>query len=243
MPRQQNRAAAAPAVYVGATRTLRKTLRKQPPRIILLAPVAVLLLLVLVACGNKSNSGNGSDSTTSSRSAAPEDTGPPAVEGSGPEQPPPAQANPPKLDIAPLPIGGGSDNTESQHQCVGVSWLSADSGGVHIPDGLSIVVTNVRIEANTFTKSTSNSRCAGPACRSFVFRHEGDPCSVAVDAKRPGDDTLFVDGEVRCPAGQQHTCADFIAKVRRQARSISLRWEPDTSASSAPAVNPSSSTN
>jgi hypothetical protein len=240
MPHQQNRAAAAPAAYVGAIRTL----RKQSPRIILLTPVAVLLLLVLVACVNKSNSGNGSDSARSSQSAAPEDTGTPAVEGTGPEQPPPAQPNPPKLDIASLPVGGGSDNTSAQHQCAGVGWLSAELGGVHIPDGLSIVVTNVRVEpASTFTKSTSDSRCADPACRSsFVFRHETDTCVVAVDAKRPGDATLSIDGKVRCPAGQQQTCADFIAEAHRNEGSITLHWEPDTSESSAPAVNPSPST-
>jgi hypothetical protein len=181
----------------------------------------------MFGCGNPS-----SDSSTPppTDAATPQST--PAVEGTGPERPAPAgEAPPPALHIASLPVGRGGGDDTATHQCVGVSWL-----GPRIPEGVSIVVTAVRIEpAGVFAPSSSG--CGGPLCRaSFAFAASGDTCTVPVTAEgSPGSTTrLYVDGAVRCPQGSQAMCRAFAATAPRQSIELVVPEAP-------PPVDPSSS--
>ncbi|HEY0542672.1 MAG TPA: hypothetical protein VGD53_30215 [Actinoallomurus sp.] len=183
-------------------------MRKRVSRTLHRAPLVALALLMF-GCGNPS-----SDSPTppSTDAATPQST--PAVEGTGPERPAPAgEAPPPAIHIASLPVGGGADDDTATHQCVRVSWL-----GPRIPEGVSIVVTAVRIEpVGVFAQSPSG--CGGPLCRvSFAFAASGDTCTVPVTAEgSPGSTArLYADGAVRCPQGSQAMCRAFAATAPRQ---------------------------
>lgn len=175
-----------------------------------LVAVAVgLALVALAGCGKEDNAAGEGPGPVSPESAAA-----PQVEGTGVEPPLPTKNNPPAVTIVSLPIGGGADDSTSEHQCVGASWL-----GDEIPDGVSILVTHVWLDPDKGVFAFSSSRCAGPSCRSsFAFTPDVDTCYVAVDAKgSPGATArLHLDGTVRCPATQRTLCEAVKAKAKKQ---------------------------
>jgi hypothetical protein len=210
MSYRSNLVTPAPTGEAASTRTA-PTVRNHASRILRHGPLVVLALLVF-GCGDPAPDSPTSQST---EAATPQST--PAVEGTGAERPAPAGDAPPAIKIASLPIGGGADDDTATHQCVSVSWL-----GSRIPEGVSIVVTAVRIEpAGVFAQSGSG--CGRPPCRaSFAFLAQGDTCTVPVTAEgRPGSTArLHVDGTVRCPQGSQAMCREFAATAGQ--RSIEL---------------------
>jgi hypothetical protein len=229
MSYRSNRVTPAPTGEA-ASGNIARTLKDQKPRIMRCGPLVVLALL-LVACGSKTTDG-GSDEPIADPTDTPaaESSAAPATEGTGPERPaPPGEARP-AIDIASLPVGrDANDDETTARQCVTVSWL-----GSRIPDGISVVVTAVRITpSDAFTQSSSG--CGHPLCRaSFVFSDDDDTCSVPVVAKRSSGASaqLFMDGKVRCPAGREAACRDFAAKAGK--KSIRLRFTPDDADPSGP---------
>jgi hypothetical protein len=174
----------------------------------------------MFGCGNPSS--DDSPTPPATDAAAPRST--PAVEGTGPERPAPVgEAPPPAIRIASLPVGGGVEDDTVTHQCVRASWL-----GPHIPDGVSIVVTAVRIEPRgLFAQAPSG--CDGSLCRaSFAFAASGDTCTVPVTAEgSPGSTAqLYVDGAVRCPRGSQAMCRAFAATAPRQSIELTVPEAP-----------------
>src|SRR2546421_5481590 len=86
-------------------------------------PLAMLVLLMF-ACGNQVPGGVADSPTTPSTDIpTTSSTRAPATEGTGPEQPAPAGAGPPAIDIASLPIGGRPDDDTTGNPCVRGSWV------------------------------------------------------------------------------------------------------------------------
>jgi hypothetical protein len=188
-------------------------LNSQTLRIIRHGPVLGVLALLMVACGN--HAPDARFNTPAPQSAAPATTAPattaPPAEGTGPEPPAPPGGGPPAITVASLPIGGTADNPGSVHQCAPANWL-----GGEIPDGISVLVTAVRIEpSGVFTQSRSG--CPGPLCRpSFAFTSHQTTCNVPVTATGSATTSanLYLAGTVRCPAGKYTSCKDFATATK-----------------------------
>lgn len=195
------------------------------------------MIMLVGACGGNASPGGGS-APTAEVTAGPEspiaETTPP-VEGTGTEAPPPTTKPRPAIELASLPVGGGSETgTSEQDQCIDVAWL-----GNEMPDGVSVEVTSMRISPKGVFRSGSGSLECGRSCDSYVFQEQGDDCHVAVHAQQANTDaTLRVSGKVRCPAGKRQTCEAFAAGEEKN-RTIGLRWEPEVPESPSPSPSPS----
>jgi hypothetical protein len=186
----------------------------------------LLLLTVLLGAG----CGGGSQDPAESPDAQPGDvatemaSSDPAPEGTGAEPPAPARDGAPALKIASLPVGGGAEDDSTTEQCVSVSWL-----GRRMPDGVSVLVTDVRIRpSGVFTRSGSG--CGGPGCESsFSFTADRDTCTVAVTATgRPGAAArLSVNGRPQCSAEQEEWCRDLDESGGKSIR-LTVPGEPET---------------
>ena len=194
-------------------------------------PLAVVLMLfLLAACGN---SGGDAAPTTTGVTASPEspvETTPP-VEETGTEAPPPTSTRRPAIELASLPIGGGSQTgTSERDQCIEVAWL-----GSEMPDGISVEVTSKDISPKRVFRFAS-LECGRP-CDGYVFQEQGDDCLVAVHALRANTRAaLSLGGKIHCPAGQRAECEAFSAGEQKQ--TIGLRWEPEEPESPSPSPAP-----
>jgi hypothetical protein len=163
----------------------------------------------------------------------------PAMEGTGPDKPG-AEVDGVSVDLPGVPVGGGADDESRMRQCVTASWL----GGDPVPEGVSVVVTDMWIEPGDVFDITGSS-CGGivGCTESFAFTSDGGTCSVPVEASaadvRSAD--LFMSGEAHCADEDARRCDDLPANVPE--KSIDLTQprgdEPSEPQDEAPEEEPS----
>ncbi|MEN3361179.1 MAG: hypothetical protein V7637_5161 [Mycobacteriales bacterium] len=213
-----------------------------PIRIVRHGSWTAVLALLLTGCGTAAPPDQDpaarpdAGSATESSAVPPtgEITSPPAAEGSGPEKPQQGGGGGPAIPVASLPIGGAEEPPNRDPFCAGVSFLA------DLPAGVSVSVTSIRIEPAFFVLSASGCD-RGPLCgdASFAFTGDAGGCFVPVQATGPAGETaqLILDGEVRCPAGQDEACGRFVGgaqhgSVPLQVPSLDEPAPPDTGSTS-----------
>jgi hypothetical protein len=138
-------------------------------------------------------------------------TGSPSMEGTGPDAPG-AKVDGVSVSLPGVPVGGDADDESKMRQCVTASWL----GGDPVPEGVSVVVTGIRIVPGGVF-DIAGSSCGGIAgcAESFAFTADGESCSVPVEARaaveQPAD--LFMSGQARCAGRDAQRCNDLPANV------------------------------
>lgn len=188
--------------------------------------LVVLAAMLLTACGTQ---GRESAEPTST---PPESTVDPSVEPTGqPEKPQQPGGGAPSIPVPTLPIGGSPDDSQVD-QCVIANWL----GDSDVPGNVSIVVKTVEIKPSGVFDQTG-SGCEGtPSCRGFAFTATRKQCSVAIRAKAEHGRSarLLIAGDLRCPAGLDRMCRDFVKTITPQSIQLHQPGEPPSSDGSPP---------
>jgi len=191
--------------------------------------LAVLAAVLLTACGAQGQQSAEPTSTT------PESTVDPSVEPTGqPEKPQQPGGGTPSIPVPTLPIGDTPDSSEVD-QCVIANWL----GDSEVPKNVSVLVKTIAINpAGVFDRGGSG--CDGDDTTScsggFAFTTTETKCSVAVRAKAEHGRTarLSFTGVLRCPAGQDQMCRDFMKKIKPKTIGLRQPGEPPSSDESPP---------
>jgi hypothetical protein len=135
----------------------------------------------------------------------------PSMEGTGPDEPG-AEVDGVSVSLPGVPVGGRPDDRSRMRQCVTASWLGDDP----VPEGVSVVVTGIRIVPGDVF-DIAGSSCGGivGCTESFAFTADGESCSVPVEARaadeQPAD--LFMSGQARCAERDAQRCHDLPANV------------------------------
>jgi hypothetical protein len=186
--------------------------------------LAAAVTLPLVACDSQQAAEPPPEVTT---------TDSPAAEGTGPEEPGP-DANGYSVDLPGLPVGGGTGGDTGVEQCATASWI-----GDPIPEGVSVVVRDVRVEPEEAFDIIGSS-CGEPdGCESFTFTAQPGKCSVPVRAKGTnGNASLLLFGEPVCADGNARRCDEFAASLTGAAIPLTQPEGP-TSTTTSPSEEPS----
>ncbi|HEV2778959.1 MAG TPA: hypothetical protein VGX25_06105 [Actinophytocola sp.] len=195
--------------------------------------VAVAAVL-LTACGTQAEE---SSEPTAPPVESTESTVDPSVEPTDqPEKPQQPGGGAPSIPVPTLPIGGSADDDSQVDQCVIANWL----GDSEVPEKVSILVKTIDIKPpGVFDKTGSG--CGGTTSCSggFAFTSSRTKCSVAVRAKAEHGRSarLVFTGALRCPAGQDRICRDFVKKIKPQSIPLRQPGEPPSSEESPPSSN------
>jgi hypothetical protein len=203
--------------------------------------LVAMLALLLVGCGTSappdedSNTGAGSPTELSTVPPTGEVTGLPAPEGSGPEKPQQGGGGGLALPVPSLPVGGAVQPPDREPFCAPVGLIA------NLPAAVSISVKSKSIHVGpAFTLLDSGGGC-GRLCRDgFTFTSEQTTCFVPVKATGSSGETasLVLDGEVRCPAGQDEACRRFVDADQHGAVELTVpsldEPEPPDTASTGP---------
>lgn len=179
--------------------------------------LTVAMALPIVACDSQPSADPPPEVTT---------TDSPAMEGTGPDEPG-TEVDGVSVSLPGVPVGGGADDESRMRQCVTASWL----GGDPVPEGVSVVVTDVRIVPDDVF-DIAGSSCGGivGCTESFAFTSDGGLCSVPVEARaadvRSAD--LFMSGKARCADRDAQRCNDLPANIPE--KSIDLTQPRDSDA-------------
>jgi hypothetical protein len=188
--------------------------------------LAVLAAVLLTACGTQGQESAEPTSTT------PESTVDPSVEPTGqPEKPQQPGGGAPSIPVPTLPIGGSPDDSQVD-QCVVANWL----GDSDVPKNVSIFVKTVEIKPSGVFDQTGSGCDGTPSCRGFAFTSTREQCSVAIRAKAEHGRSarLLIAGDLRCPAGQDQMCRDFMKKIKPKTIGLRQPGEPPLSGESPP---------
>jgi hypothetical protein len=190
--------------------------------------VAVAAVL-LIACGAQTNESGDSPSTPPPT----EPTAAPSIEPTGqPEKPQKPGGGEPSIPVPTLPIGGTPDGSQVD-QCVIANWL----GDSDVPKNVSILVKTIEIKPpGVFDKTGSGCDGTTSCSGGFNFTSSRTKCSIAVKAKAEHGRTanLSFTGALRCPAGQDRMCRDFVKKIKPQSIQLRQPGEPPSSDESPP---------
>ena len=171
-----------------------------------LAAMAVAALLAGCGGGAK-DSGNSTDSSVGTTTAQADtsdgsDFSSPAVEGSGPESPPPRKDGGPSITVASLPVGGNADQDPENplQQCASVNWLLGS-----LPSGVVVRLGDVSFDpSGIFQQGGSGCGSNQPVCHAgTTWTKDGSSCSLPVtqlDESSAADVTLLVPGKISCPS-------------------------------------------
>lgn len=185
-----------------------------------------------------------SASATASPSGPGEETATtPPPETSGAESTASRQPSQPSVEVASLPIGGGTDDDDpAVDQCIDVSYLGSEP----IPAGVRIAVTGVSFDPPSFRLGGGGCSGRGTPCTAngFAFTETNENsddgrCVVEIHATGPtpaDGGNLVLKGQLLCPAGQEAPCQRFANAVR-----AAQRENPQTIRVDAPDLGQSSS--
>jgi hypothetical protein len=153
----------------------------------------------------------------------------------------------PAISVARLPVGGDSEDSETDptRQCAHVTWIASQDG--QIPTGAAVEITRVHFHPNAFQVVSGGCRGDLPSCVHYIFRTGTLRCDLAVRAVRdvPSDvaPTLGFSGLVYCPSNESTACSRFVAALsREQQQAVSLNAPPPRTTSQPPSTTGETST-
>jgi hypothetical protein len=119
-------------------------------------------------------------------------------------------------------------------QCVVANWL----GDSDVPRNVSIVVKTVEIKPSGVFDKTGSGCDGTPSCQGFAFTATRKQCSVAIRAKAEHGRSarLLISGDLRCPAGQDRMCRDFVKAITPQSIQLHQPGEPPSSDENPPST-------
>jgi len=153
----------------------------------------------------------------------------------------------PAISVARLPVGGDSEDNETDptRQCAHVTWIASKDG--QIPTGTAVEITRVHFQPKVF--QVLGGGCGGdlPNCVHYLFRSGILRCDLAVralgDVSPDVEPTVGFEGLVYCPSNASAACTRFVAALgKEQQQAVSLNAPPPspTSVPSTTASNPPS---
>jgi hypothetical protein len=201
--------------------------------------VAAVLLATLAGCtgplprvpGPQTSSVDANDTfapqTTTTPTPGP-GPGPQPTDENGPQPADNGDHTDPYLAVPTLPPGGNEDfptGLAAGVHCVQVNYLANDAAP--IPSGVRLVVTSVNLAAGGKYFTVGGSGCTQPLCTDgFAWSHGDETCYVALTEKTgwsgEQDARISMSGKADCRAVTRAVCADYVAKVRKQATTIDL---------------------
>jgi|SRR6266545_2166381 len=194
--------------------------------------LVVVAAALLTACGTQATDSADPVSTPPGEPTA--STVDPTVEPTGqPETPQQPGQGGPSIPVPTLPIGGTPDGSDID-QCVVANWL----GDSDVPKNVSIIVNTVQIKPPGVFDKIGSGCDSTPACEGFAFTSTRTNCSVKVRAKATHGQSarLTITGQLRCPAGQDQLCREFVKKIKPQSIELVQPGEPPASDASPPST-------